>query len=256
MSTPLHAQAPTQRFSDRVADYVKHRPGYPREVWECVLGGFPLDSVVVADIGAGTGISSRGLAELLSGTARVIAVEPNADMRKGAAPDPRVEWHDGTGEATRLPDASVDVIVCAQAFHWMRKDEALAEFKRVLKPGGRVALVWNDRDERDAATRRYGELILVASQKHAAAQRFDQFVALRESPLFTKFRNVDFQSGQDLDRDGLLGRARSASYIPHEGPLWDALEAGLTQLVRDFADVRGHVRLVYTAHVYLAEVPK
>lgn len=142
---PLHTQQPTTRFSDRVADYVAHRPSYPGEAIDAVLAGLAAPSTLVAaDIGAGTGISSRLLAQR---GVRVLAVEPNAAMRSGAEVHARVQFVDGSAERTTLENGSCDLVVCAQAFHWFATREALAEIRRVLRPGGMLGLVWNERDE-------------------------------------------------------------------------------------------------------------
>ena len=139
-----------ERFSNRVANYVKYRPGYPR----AIIGyleqtcGFTHESVV-ADIGCGTGLSSQ---LFLENCKRVIGVEPNAAMRAAAieflADFPDFSIIDGTSEATTLPDHSVDIVVAAQAFHWFDPERTRAEFRRILKPGGHVVLIWNERQLR------------------------------------------------------------------------------------------------------------
>lgn len=133
---------PTGRFSNRVEYYVRYRPGYPDAALD-VLHDVLKPGVVVADIGSGTGISSRWLLQRAS---RVYGVEPNREMRECAGAPTGFISVDGTAETTGLPDASVDVVVCATAFHWFRVDEARAEFRRILKPGGQVVLMWNIRD--------------------------------------------------------------------------------------------------------------
>ncbi|MGH2570868.1 MAG: class I SAM-dependent methyltransferase, partial [bacterium] len=135
---PLHDLDPRGRFTDRAADYVRYRPDYPAAAIDHVLNGLGDPSrLTAADVGAGTGISSRLLAE--RGT-RAVAIEPNAAMRAAAEPHPRVEWRDGTAEDTRLAAASMDLVLCAQAFHWFRQEEAVAEFARVLRPRGRLVV--------------------------------------------------------------------------------------------------------------------
>src|SRR5439155_1443196 len=103
-----------------------------------------------ADVGAGTGIASRQLA---AHGVRVLAVEPNAEMRAAAIRHPGIEWRAGTAEATGLDSGIVGLVLCAQAFHWFRAQHALAEFSRILRPGGRLALMWNSRDRADPLTR-------------------------------------------------------------------------------------------------------
>lgn len=246
----LPTMNPTGRFSDRVGDYVKHRPGYPGEAVDRVLSGLSdAAGLVVADVGAGTGIFARLLGDR---GARVLAVEPNEAMRRGAESHARVEWRSGTAEATGLADASVDVVTAAQAFHWFRAEEAMREFGRILKPGGRVALVWNVRSDADEATRAYREAILEASGHHPAeAREYDESMA-RVYAGFTTFERADFASEQALTLEGLIGRARSASYVPKEGARHERMVEALGALHRRFADGAGTVRLRYTTRVYAA----
>lgn len=103
------------RFDDRAQDYVKYRPGYPAAAISAIVGGLgPAEQLRAADIGAGTGISARLLADR---GVHVIAVEPGEVMRAAAAPHPRVEWTSGTAHATGLAPESMDLVLCAQAFH-------------------------------------------------------------------------------------------------------------------------------------------
>lgn len=247
----LSRLAPTTRFTDRVDDYVKFRPDYPAAAADAVLNGCDRSTVVLADVGAGTGISSRWIAERLTGGV-VLAVEPNRAMRDGAETHPRVRWADGSAESTGLPAGSVDVVLCAQAFHWFKPIEALAEFARVLRPGGRVALMWNDRDQADPFTRAYTEAFRRATQDHPALRDFSQHDALERSLLFTDFRVRTFRHGQRLDGAGLLGRAQSASYCPKEGPAWETLKRELLALHARFAGEDGCAELVYRTSVYSA----
>lgn len=249
---PLHEQAPTSRFSDRADDYARYRPTYPLEAIDAVVALLPRGEAVVADVGAGTGISSRQVAEQGGGRVRVVAVEPNAAMRAAAAADPRVTFVDGTAEHTGLTTASVDAVLCAQAFHWFRHDEALAEFHRVLKPGGTVCLLWNDRDEGDPLTAGYGRAILEASGQHPAAKRVDYHEPLKASRLFHGFAERHFAHTQKLTLEGFIGRATSASYCPREGEAWDRLRAELTAMHARHADGQGVVAMRYVASLYWA----
>src|SRR5262245_54252729 len=251
MSGPrLHTMNPTGRFSDRASDYVKYRPTYPAAAIDAVLEGLgPAGTLVAADVGAGTGISSRLLAER---GVRVIAVEPNRVMRDAAEPHPLVEYRDGTAEATGLADASIGLVVCAQAFHWFEPAAALAEFRRILCPAGRLALVWNERDDADALTAEYGRLVREASENHPAEQRTEAAAALKTTRLFQGLRCTTFRHQQRLDLSGLVGRALSSSYVPKSGPRRDALLAALTDAHTLFADGKGEVVMVYETLVYLA----
>src|SRR5690348_12215174 len=112
-----------ERFTDRAADYVKYRPSYPPAAIDAILEGLgPADTLTAADIGAGTGISSRLLGER---GVNVIAVEPGAGMRSAAAPHANVHWVAGRADATGLGTASIDVVVCAQSFHWFQTPAAV-----------------------------------------------------------------------------------------------------------------------------------
>lgn len=252
---PLHEMEPTSRFSDRVADYVKYRPTYPRAAADGVIAGLGVPAeLTLADIGAGTGIFTRVLAAT---GARVVAIEPNEDMRHAGSQDPasagqRIEWRAGTAEETGLGSESVHAVTCAQAFHWFRAAEALAEFARVLLPRGRVALVWNDRDSSDDLSRGYSDQIEVASDGHAAANDHTRPQALFECSLFVHPRELTFRHAQRLDLAGLIGRATSASYIPRSGPRLDNLKRGLTELFERHQQ-DGGVQLRYITRVFLAE---
>src|SRR5256885_34515 len=145
--TEGRASDPTKRFSTRVDNYSRYRPGYPTGVIDLLVSACGLGSnSVVADIGSGTGI----LSELfLKNGNRVLAVEPNLEMRSAAEyllnHYRRFTSIDGSAEATTLADASADFITAAQAFHWFDQKRARSEFTRILKPGGWVILVWNER---------------------------------------------------------------------------------------------------------------
>ncbi len=250
MGEPLYQQRPTQRFADRADDYRLFRPSYPAAAVDAVLEGLgDPAALIAADVGAGTGISAALLADR---GVHVIAVEPNEAMRAAAEPHERIQWLSGTAEKTGLADASVDVVLCAQAFHWFDAPKALAEFARVLRPRGRVALMWNNRDDRDAFTAEYGRATTKAAGEHAAAKRVDHHEPLAQSALFGGVEQIDAPSEQVLDVEGLIGRARSASYVPKSGALWDALEAGLRAAHARFADHEGLVRLKYVTSVYRA----
>eukprot|EP00913_Durusdinium_trenchii_P006095 g5707.t1 len=147
---------------------------------------------------------------------RVIAIEPNAAMREGAEAHPRVRWQHGTGEATGLGDASVDLVLCAQAYHWMDPPAACAEFARVLRPGGRLALMWNDGDESTPVAGAYYELLReVATEGTLSHKTAASGPTL--APPFETMDRLTFRNVQRMDREGLIGRAMSASYVPKNG---------------------------------------
>ena len=246
----LTAMNPTGRFSDRAADYRRYRPDYPAAALDAILEGLGDPSArVAADVGAGTGISARQLA---ARGVRVHAVEPNAEMRAAAAPHERVAWHAGTAESTGLEAASVDLVLCAQAFHWFRLPDALAEFHRILRPGGRLAVMWNTRDRSDALTRGYTEAIeAVDGEDPMERMRFEP-AAVVAGGYFALPAESRFPHAQVLDRAGLVGRATSASYVPREGERFARLQAMLDALWEREHDAGGNVTLCYVTKVFRA----
>ena len=138
---------PTLGFSNRVADYTRARPSYPSELIELLRDEVGLGpGRTVADIGSGTGILTS---LLLDSGSRVIGVEPNDAMREAAetllGPHPVFQSVAGTAEDTGLPADSVDIVTAAQAFHWFEVEKTSREFRRILRRGGWVALIWNRR---------------------------------------------------------------------------------------------------------------
>jgi SAM-dependent methyltransferase len=239
---------PTARFTSRADAYATHRPTYGDDVVRFVLDGLG-PHPRVADLGAGTGISSRLLA---THGATVLAVEPNRAMRERAAQDPAVTFVDGTGEATTLADASVDAAVAFQAFHWFANDAALREIRRVVRLAGRAALVLNERDERDAFAREYGDLFRKYAEDDTEQRRMDSMAIFRRLPGTSTTH--EFANGQTLDRDGLLGRTRSSSYVPQEGALADALHREVGELFDRYAK-DGRVRLALATFVVRIALP-
>ncbi len=248
---PLHEMKPLTRFTDRVADYVRFRPDYPEEAIEEMLSGLGFPGLLtVADIGAGTGILSMQIA---ARGALVVAVEPNEQMRGAIEQHDRILTQDGTAEACGLKDQSINLVVCGQAFHWFDPAHALPEFRRVLKNFGRLALIWNMRDQEDPVSCGYAAALLKASEDHPAARRSVPIETLAESDLFGGLRESTFPHEQRLSIKGLIGRARSASYCPPDGPAFDRLAQDLTELHGKHTDEHGLVSLRYRTQLFLCE---
>jgi len=237
-----------ERFNDRAADYVRYRPTYPAAAIHAMLDGLgPPERLVAADIGAGTGISARLLGD--EGL-RVLAVEPGEAMRSAAAPHPHVAWVAGRAEATGLRSEVADLVLCAQSFHWFRPAEVLPEFARILKPRRRLAIMWNRRRASDPLTAGYRQAILdVGGETAAERMPFDPDVISRGG-LFSPPQRLSFPNFQRLDLEGLIGRARSASYVPKEGDAGDRLVDRLRALHAQYADPSGLVTLVYETEVF------
>jgi SAM-dependent methyltransferase len=200
----IHRAAATG-FSRAAAEYERGRPGYPAAVLE------PLGlsrGLVVLDLAAGTGKLTRMLA---GSGARVIAVEPVAEMR--AALPASVEVLDGTAERIPLGDGSVDLVTVAQAFHWFDGDAALAEIQRVLRPNGRLALLWNHRVE-DAPANVAIDAIVDPHLAGVPTHRGERWrAAFGRTTLFGPLQEHVFDNEQVLDADGLADRIGSISFI-------------------------------------------
>jgi SAM-dependent methyltransferase len=251
MNDRLYEMNPQERFSDRAENYAKYRPSYPAEAIDCILAGLNrTNSVIAADIGAGTGISSRLLADR---GIKVIAIEPNKAMRQVAAAHPLVEWRDGSAEATSLPDDSIDLIACFQAFHWFNPEPTLPEFARILKHGGKIALVWNDRDleGEDEFTHQHDLIITKASNNSPIHSRLDGKIYSSINFLFPLVDRHIFYYQQAFTQDSLIGLAMSASYIPQQGKESKQLVKDLTDLHQKYRDGQGFVYLQYKTSVYL-----
>jgi SAM-dependent methyltransferase len=251
----VSARDATTRFSDRVDEYVRHRPGYPPALVESLLKECGLvPGGVVADIGSGTGKLTE---LLLAAGARVLAVEPNRGMREAAerllGDVPGFRSVDGTAEATGLPPGTVDLVSAAQAFHWFDHAAARAEFARILKPGGSVALVWNERDD-DASEflRDYERCLRDYSVDYGAVDHRRTASRERIAAFFAPggFREAEFPNGQDLDLDVLRGRYLSCSYaLPRDHARFDE---GMAALAALFARHQhgGRVRIDYRTRLY------
>ena len=237
-----------ERFNDRAADYVRFRPTYPASALHAMLDGLgPPERLVAADIGAGTGISARWLGDR---GLRVFAVEPGEAMRRAATPHPNVAWVAGRAEATGLRSNVADLLLCAQSFHWFRPADVLPEFARILKPLKRLAIMWNRRSASDPLTAAYRQAILdVGGETAAERTAFDPEVIAR-SGFFSPAERQSFPNSQRLDLEGLIGRARSASYVPKEGEAGERLIDRLRALHAQYADASGYVTLVYHTEVF------
>jgi SAM-dependent methyltransferase len=222
---------PTRRFSSRVANYVKYRPSYPPAVvsWLAEACGLT-PAAPIADIGSGTGL----LAELfLKNGNRVFGVEPNREMREAGerllAGYASFISVDGAAEATTLDDHSVDFVTAGQAFHWFDRQRARAEFARILRPGGWVALVWNERRVATTFLGAYEQLLCSYSSDYATLnhRQVDQ-AAIAAFFRTGSFGLRSFENRQIFDYDGVKGRLLSSSYAPEAGdprhqPMLDAL---------------------------------
>jgi ubiquinone/menaquinone biosynthesis C-methylase UbiE len=244
---------PTQRFSDRVENYVRYRPGYPTDVIKVLRDecGLTTDSVI-ADVASGTGILTR---MLLDHGNRVFAVEPNREMREAAerllAGYPKLVSVEGTAEATTLAKHSVDLVTAAQAAHWFDLAKARQEFARILKPGGWCALIWNERStDTTPFLRDYEQLLLTYGTDYQDVRHENTTLGIAHffAPAPSFARVFDYQ--QVFDYEGLQGRLLSSSYVP--GPEHTKHAPMLEELRRLFQKYQqqGKVSVDYKTRVY------
>jgi len=247
----------TERFTNRVADYVKYRPSYPGVYLDYLVEEVGIDrESVVADIGAGTGILTKLLAPRIKG---IIAVEPNAEMRLAAKEyckdAPNVEVTDGSAEATTLPDSSVDFVTAAQAFHWFKLDEARREFRRILKPGGKAALVWNVRDIKTPFGSEYEKLVKqFCLQYVSSGGGSTETLAYRMLFKGGQYDYRVFPNDRRIDLETLIGYSLSTSYAPNRGDEnYPAFINSLKEIYDRFAE-DGSVLLSTTSQSYVGEI--
>lgn len=211
-------KASTALFTAKAEEYQKYRPSYPSAAVDLIYSvAGKLDTLSIADIGAGTGRMS-GL--LLERGSVVYGVEPNDDMRREAErlylSNSRYHSVAGTGENTTLPSSSVDVIVCAESFHWFDNESSKAEFRRILKPGGAVFLFWNVsgknayREELERLNLQFCKLYKPKAKKALKDER-------AKSLFGENYSKQSFDNTMVESFEGLRGGLLSASYTPRKG---------------------------------------
>ena len=228
-----------------VADvYERARPEYPREAVEWLTGPAPLD---VVDLGAGTGKLTRGLLEIGH---RVTAVEPLPEMlERLRAAAPKAAAVLGTAELIPLDDDSTDVVTAAQAFHWFDHGRALPEIARVLRREGRLALVWNMRDERDPWVAKLSDLI--GSEDARAGEAV---VPTLEGEGFGPVERASFEHVQRLDRESLRDLVLSRSYCAVRPPEERAPVIAAVDALFDVHAVGDEIVLPYVTRCFRAVV--
>ena len=197
--------------------YERARPGFPQEAIDHLAARLGLGpGRRVLDLAAGTGKLTRGLATT---GADVVAVEPLAAMREQlVAAVPGVETLEGVAEAIPLADASVDAATVAQAFHWFDRPAAYRELARVLRPGGGLALVWNTRDTSDPFQARL-EALLKPHRDAAAAREWElEYDDPERERHFGPWEEWTHAWTQEFDRELLVERVRSTSFVAHMEP--------------------------------------
>ncbi len=251
----MPALGPTQRFSDRVENYLKYRPGYPDAVYVYLQTEAGLQAgAEIADLGSGTGLLSQ---LFLARGHRVFAVEPNAEMRAAAerlfARMENFVSLEGRAEAIPLAAGSVDFVAAGQAFHWFEPQATRREVRRVLHPGSQAALIWNTREVRGSRFQQAYESLLLRfgtdfRQVDHARNLSDQKIAEFFAPKAMK--RTAFPNEQRFDFEGLRGRLLSSSYAPAPGEAnYKPMLAALKSLFAKFQE-RDAIRFIYQTVVY------
>ena len=253
----MSATNPTQRFSSRVGNYVRYRPGYPYAVIDLLRRECGLtSSTVIADVASGTGIFTR---MVLENGNRVFGVEPNDEMRKAGegflSAYPLFSSVKGTAEATTLVHHSVGLVAAAQAAHWFDREKARREFMRICKPGGWTVLLWNERrTESTPFLREYEQLLRSYGTDYQSVRHerttgeIETFFA--PSPL--QVRTFDYR--QEFDYPALEGRLLSSSYTPQSDNVAYRPMLGELRRIFEAHQVSGRVAFEYDTLVYYGQL--
>ncbi|HEY6768925.1 MAG TPA: class I SAM-dependent methyltransferase [Candidatus Sulfotelmatobacter sp.] len=253
----MPASNATSRFSDRVENYVRYRPGYPPETLETLRSECGLKREHrIADVASGTGIWTR---LLLENGNRVFGVEPNAKMRKAAerllVRFPNFTSVAASAEAITLPDHSMDFVTAAQAGHWFDRGKSRQEFVRVLKPDGWLVLLWNERvTDSTPFLQDYEQLLLTYGTDYQDIRHERTTAAMNEFFDPDPFEQRSFPMRQEFDYAGIEGRLLSSSYAP--GPGHEKHKPMLQELRRifDLHQAADKVFVDYTTRLYFGQL--
>jgi SAM-dependent methyltransferase len=246
-----------KRFTSRVEDYRKYRPGYPSEALTFIRDTCRATRAwTIADVGAGTGISSSALIGCFG--VRVYAIEPNgamlAEAKRTLSMNPLFVPVGGSAEATTLDDGSVDLVCSFQAFHWFDLERARAELRRILRPPRWAALIWNDRDLSTPFLKGYEEMLRELPEyrrvdhKNLGTDHFRRFFG-GESIIEEGFAN-----SQKFDLEGLIGRHFSSSYAAERGTQEFGRQTEILRRLFGETQKDGLVEFLLTTKVYLGQI--
>lgn len=252
MSSKKYATDPKKRFSSRVENYIKYRPSYPLEIINFLKEENILaKNTIIADIGSGTGILTK---IFLDNGNQVYGIEPNKDMREAAEKILHGYINftslEGSAESTGLEEYSIELIVAGQAFHWFDVERTKREFKRILKPNGNVALIWNNRGKAGTDfNNSYENFILKYGIDVREVRKNEGNV-----DLFFNYQKETFYNFQELDFTSFKGRVLSSSYIPlADTPIFPKMILELEDLFNKHQR-NGIIRIEYDTEIYLGKL--
>ncbi len=244
----------TKRFSDRVENYIRYRPTYPKDLISVLRKELMLsEDSIIADIGSGTGIFTKLLLKI---GCQVFAVEPNDEMREAA--EKTLGWYPnfvsvkGQAEKTTLERRSIDLITVAQSFHWFNLEDTQHEFKRILKTTGHLAVVYNTRKiEKSPFMAAYDKLLVKYCPEYEGVAK--QYISLQQVKDFSGTDDVKLykcNNYQIFDLEGLKGRLLSSSYTPKEHHVgFKLLMEGLEKLFEKYQE-NGKVQFLYETKMF------
>ncbi|MDD5361732.1 MAG: class I SAM-dependent methyltransferase [Ignavibacteria bacterium] len=244
------------RFTGRVENYAKYRPGYPEQVISALEKNIGFDQAKdIADIGCGTGILSK---LFLNNGNLVFGVEPNEEMRANAEKQMAKFLNfisvNGTAENTALATHSVDIVTVGQAFHWFDFKKAKKEFNRILRKDGHVVILWNERKNTSLFMKALNKTLKTLNQEYEEAEE-----NIADKDLLKTFFGEDkmhtnlFQNFQMLDLAGLKGRILSISYVPESGDEHKRIMNEVKDLFDKYNN-GGQVKLEYTTKVFYGKL--
>ena len=252
MADKKYLADPKKRFSSRVENYIKYRPSYPLKIIDFLKEkSFLAEDTITADIGSGTGILTK---IFLGNGNQVYGVEPNKDMREAAEKFlqeyTKFSSLEGSAESTGLEENCIDLIIAGQAFHWFDVEQAKREFKRIIKPNGNVALIWNNRGKAGSEFNgSYENFILKYGIDYKEVRKNEKNV-----DLFFNYQKETFYNFQELDFTSFKGRVLSSSYIPLiDNPIFPKMILELEDLFNNHQR-NGIIRIEYDTEIYLGKL--
>lgn len=249
---------PLERFSDRVDNYIKYRPGYPDKIIDYLESEKILKKdYAIADIGSGTGISCE---LFLKNGYKVFGVEPNKEMRDASVKllsgYNNFQAIEGNSDNTNLINNSIDLIIGFQAFHWFDLNKSKSEFIRILKPERYAVFVWNTRKEDSDFLIAYEKLLQTHGTDYKKVKHNNINHNIVKDFFDSDFKYKEFDNSQKFDFVGLKGRLLSSSYAPNENE--EGFEAMISELkiIFDKYNSNNSVSFDYITQVYSGRINK